>query len=347
MIGFAGHQGQEYLPIIERHSDIAGGVDPSDSAERIAQRWGFARYASLDEALYAADFDVAVVTVPHSEHFTICRELLRADKHVLKEKPFAVTEEQARELVKLVADADRSVYTLVQRGFNPVFGFAQEHLAEIGKPYWFSYDYHLNLRSPTRGWRATSDAALGGVLLDMGYHLLDVLSGLFPAPAEVRSAFLHRYQEMRERRLEDLASLHFTYPGRDFAGSLRISRHNLEKVEKLTILGTEGALNVTPKEAALHSPDGEVAYRLVSEQPKDAAVNTMFTHYFRHLDDRDYRTSHIQRQLAAVRLLDRIYREQPASDASGNGLGAGLSSDATAEASARAVRPASGRAVRA
>ncbi|MFI9627935.1 Gfo/Idh/MocA family protein [Streptomyces sp. NPDC052042] len=345
VIGFAGHQGQEYLPIIQRHSDIVGGVDPSDSAGRIAQQWGFARYESLDQALCATDFEVAVVTVPHSEHFTICCALLRAGKHVLKEKPFAVTEAQARELAKRVADADRSVYTLVQRGFNPVFGFAREHLSEIGKPYWFSYDYHLNLSSPTSGWRATADAAMGGVLLDMGYHLLDVLSGLFPAPAEVRSAFLHRYEEMRERRLEDLASVHFVYPEGDFAGSLRISRHNLERVEKLTILGTEGALNVTPRQAALHSPDGEVAYRLVSEQPKNTTVNAMFTHYFRNLDNRDYRASHIQRQRAAVQLLDRIYNEQPAGDGTGSGLGTDTRPDAVPEVSARAVRPASGRAV--
>ncbi|MEU4205170.1 Gfo/Idh/MocA family oxidoreductase [Streptomyces sp. NPDC039022] len=312
MIGFAGHQGQEYLPIVRRHTDIAGGVDPSGDAAALARQWDFPLYGSLDEALRSADFDTAVVTVPHHAHFAICCDLLRAGKHVLKEKPFAVTEAQARELVKLVDDADRSAFTLVQRGFNPVFAFAREQLAEIGRPYWFSYDYHLNLPTPTSGWRATSDLALGGVLLDMGYHLLDVLSGLFPAPAEVRSTFLHRYEEMRERRLEDLASVQFSYPGLDFAGSLRISRHNLEKVEKLTILGTEGALNVTPTEAALHSPDGDVAYRLVSEQPKGTAVNAMFAHYFRHLDDRDYRTTHVRRQLSAVRLLDRIYRDRPA-----------------------------------
>lgn len=311
LIGFAGHQGREYLPLLRRRMDIVGGIDPSPTAAALAEKEGFPLFSGLDRATRAVRFDAAVVTVPHSEHFAISRALLLAGKHVLKEKPFAVTEQQARELADLAEKTDRSIYTLVQRGFNPAFTFARDHLAKVGEPYWFSYDYHLNLPAPTSGWRAASDVALGGVLLDMGYHLLDILSGLFPIPPELRSTFLHRTAEMRERRLEDLASVQFIYPGIELGGSLRISRHSLERLERLTILGSHGALNVGPAEAALHAPDGTVSYRLVSEQPKNAAVDTMFGHYVDHLEDRAYRANHVARQLAAVQLLDRIYRERP------------------------------------
>lgn len=330
LVGFAGQQGQEYLPIVRRHAEIAGGVDPSPAAAQLARREGFPLYRGLGTALHTADFDTAVVTVPHSEHFPLGRMLLEAGKHVLKEKPFAVTEVQARELTALVERADRSLFTLVQRGFNPVFRFAREQLPRIGEPYWFSYDYHLNLPAPTSGWRAAEHTALGGVLLDMGYHLLDVVSALFPAPAELWSAFVHRSAEMRARRLEDFASVQFVHPPTSLAGSLRISRHHPHRAEQLTVLGTEGALSVGPAEAALYSPDGELTCRLVSEQSKSAAVGTMFAHYFRRLDDRDYRSAHLRHQLATVRLLERSYRN---------------SCGAPKEVSGRPARPARDRVI--
>ncbi|MFE7114805.1 Gfo/Idh/MocA family protein [Streptomyces sp. NPDC057654] len=313
-VGFAGHQGKEYLPIVRESADIVGGVDPAPAASSLADEWGFPHYDVLGEALRKVDFDAAVVTVPHSEHFPVCTELLAHGSHVIKEKPFAVTEQEARQLVHLAQRADRSVLTLLQRNFDPVFQFAQENLARIGEPYWFSYDYHFNLAHPTTGWRASREQAMGGVLLDMGYHLIDVLSGLFPEPApeppRVHSAFVHHCQEMRDRRLEDLVSLMFSYPSTGLAGSLRVSRHNYEKTEHLCVLGTEGALNVVPEAAVLHSVGGLPLERRTGKGPRTDAVRSMIAHHLGHLDDRCYRQAHLQRQLAVVRTIDGIYRDR-------------------------------------
>ncbi|MFD9424464.1 MULTISPECIES: Gfo/Idh/MocA family protein [unclassified Streptomyces] len=310
MVGFAGHQGKEYLPIVRESAEIIGGVDPAPTASSLADEWGFPHFDILSEALEKFDFDAAVVTVPHSEHFPVCAELLAHGRHVIKEKPFAVTEHEARQLISLAQRADRSVFTLLQRNFNPVFQFARKNLARIGEPYWFSYDYHFNLAHPTTGWRASREKARGGVLLDMGYHLIDVLSGMFPERPRVHSAFVHQYQETRDRRLEDLVSLMCSYPSTGLAGSLRISRHHHEKTEHLCVLGTEGALNVAPGVATLHSIGGLPLERFTWEGPKTDAVRSMFAHHLRHLDDRYYRQDHLQRQLAAVRTIDGIYRDR-------------------------------------
>nr|WP_055700164.1 Gfo/Idh/MocA family oxidoreductase [Streptomyces silaceus] len=310
MVGFAGHQGKEYLPVVREYADIVGGIDVAPEGGALADHWGFPRFTGIGEALKRVDFDVAMVTVPHSEHFPVCRELLLHGKHIVKEKPFAVTEEEARQLVELAEAADRSVYTLLQRNFNPVFRFARRNLARIGEPYWFSYDYHFNLAQPTSGWRASREQALGGVLLDMGYHLIDVLSGMFPEPTRVNAAFVHHYQEMRDRHLEDLVSLMCSYPSPTLSGSLRISRHNHEKSERLCVLGTGGALNVEPHAATVHSTGGRLLERFTLPGPKTDAVRAMIAHYLGHLDDRDVRDEHVRRQLTTVRVIDGIYRER-------------------------------------
>ncbi|MGV9311907.1 Gfo/Idh/MocA family protein [Streptomyces sp. NPDC003691] len=311
LIGFAGQQGREYLPMIGENADIVGGVDPAPAAPSLAHSWGFPHYHLLDQALEEAEFDTAVVTVPHNEHFPVCTKLLAHGSHIIKEKPFAVTEREAQQLVQLAQRADRSVFTLLQRNFSPVFRFARENLGRIGKPYWFSYDYHFNLAHPTAGWRASRERALGGVLLDMGYHLVDVLHGLFPEASHVHSSdFVHHYQEMRDRRLEDLAGLMCSYPSTGLVGSLRISRHHYEKAEHLCVLGTEGALSVSPGTAILHSLGGLPLDRCTSRESKADTVRSMIAHHLAHLDDRRYRQEHLQRQLAVVRTIDGIYRDR-------------------------------------
>ncbi|WP_411139694.1 Gfo/Idh/MocA family protein [Streptomyces sp. x-80] len=312
VVGFAGHQGKEYLPIVREIADVVGGVDPAPAAWSLADAWGFPHFDFLGQALENVEFDAAVVTVPHGEHFPVCAKILAHGRHVIKEKPFAVTEQEARQLIRLAQGADRSVFTLLQRNFNPVFQFAQENLARIGQPYWFSYDYHFNLAHPTTGWRASREQAMGGVLLDMGYHLIDVLSGMFPEPEppRVHSAFVHHYKEMRDRRLEDLVSLMCSYPSTGLAGSLRISRHHYEKMEHLCVLGTEGALNVVPGAAVLHATGGLPLERYTWEGPKTDTVRSMISHHLGHLDDRCYRQDHLQRQLIAVRTIDGIYRDR-------------------------------------
>ncbi|MEU9335590.1 Gfo/Idh/MocA family oxidoreductase [Streptomyces sp. NPDC048290] len=312
MVGFAGHQGQEYLPLVRESADVVGGVDPAPAARSLADAWGFPHYDVLGQALGTVEFDAAVVTVPHSEHFRVCAELLAQGSHVIKEKPFAVTEREARQLVQLAQRADRSVFTLLQRNFDPVFQFARENLARIGEPYWFSYDYHLNLAQPTAGWRAARGLAMGGVLLDMGYHLIDALCGLFPAsePPRTHSVFAHQYQETRDRRLEDLVSLQCSYPSTGLAGSLRISRHHHEKAERLCVLGSDGALTVVPGLATLHAVGGLPLERYTWAGPKTDAVRSMLTHHLEHLDDHRYRQDHVQRQLATVRTIDGIYQDR-------------------------------------
>ncbi|MET8975791.1 Gfo/Idh/MocA family oxidoreductase [Streptomyces sp. NPDC004539] len=310
MVGFAGHQGKEYLPIVRESADVVGGVDPAPAAPSLADAWGFPHYDGLAEALDAVEFDAALVTVPHSEHFPVCVALLTHGRHVIKEKPFAVTEQEARHLIHLAGRADRSVLTLLQRDFDPVFRFARDNLVRIGEPYWFSYDYHFNLAHPTTGWRASREQARGGVLLDMGYHLVDLLTGMFPEPALVHSAFAHQYPQTRDHRLEDLASLMYRYPSTGLVGSLRISRHHHEKSEHLCVLGTEGALNVAPGSATLHSVGGLPLEHHVRDGAGTDAVRAMIAHHLAHLDDRRHRQDHFQRQLAAVRTIDGIYRDR-------------------------------------
>ncbi|WP_028934499.1 Gfo/Idh/MocA family protein [Pseudonocardia spinosispora] len=307
LIGFAGQQGRENIATVAKYSTVVGGVDTNPAAQQVAAEMGFPFFDRVEAAVAAVDFDVAIVTVPHQVHFEVCEELLRSSKHVIKEKPFAVNENSAQKLVELAVEQQLSIFTLVQRQFSPAFEFAEKNIYRIGRPYWFSYDYHMNLGSPTSGWRANTALASGGVVLDMGYHLVDVISRLFPEPSEVDSTFLYCYEHMRQGRLEDMANIRFRFDVENFAGEMTVSRHSHEKSERLVVHGSGGILTVTPHEAALYSLGGEQLGYAKIGHPKNIMVDQMYKYYFDHLDEPEARSRHLTEQLAAVRLIDRIY----------------------------------------
>lgn len=306
-----GNKGRENADVVSRYATVVGGVDVDPAARELAEQMNIPFFATVAEAVTSVHFDVAVVTVPHDAHFEVCVDLLHAGKHIIKEKPFAVSEIDARKIAELAHERERAVFTLVQRRFNPAFDFAEQNLYRIGRPYWFRYDYHMNLSRPTSGWRADARHAAGGVVRDMGYHLADVLVRFFPEPSRVRSTFHYCHEQMRERRLEDLASISFDFDVENFSGVMAVSRHSHHKSEELVVLGTEGVLTATPKEATLHSLGGESLGSTEIGRSKSIMTDQMWHHYLGSLDDQTARQRHVADQLAAVRLIDRIYDTTP------------------------------------
>ena len=123
----------------------------------------------------------------------------------------------------------------------------------------------------------------------------------------MRSTFLYCHDRMRERRLEDLASVAFDFDEENFSGAMTVSRHSHDKSEELVVLGSEGILRITPKEAALYSLGGDSLGSAQISHPKSIMTDQMYNHYLNHLDDPHIRQQHLADQLAAVRLVDRVY----------------------------------------
>lgn len=209
MIGFAGKQGQEHLATLYRMDDIevCGGFDSSPKAVAIAAKYGFPVFASTDDLMRNCAMDACFVTVPHHLHAGMTKKLLEGRVPVLKEKPLAMNGAEAGMLLDTAERTGTPVITLTQRGFRPDFLYARRQFAEMGEPVWFCYEYHTNIASSTSGWRAQHEFAAGGVLLDMGYHALDVLTmwfgELFPATGDMH----YVYTSSQAETLEDIASV--------------------------------------------------------------------------------------------------------------------------------------------
>jgi predicted dehydrogenase len=87
-------------------------------AKLIADRHGVQACTDLDDLL--KQVDIVSVAAPTSAHFSATKACLEAGKHVLVEKPIAVTSAEARELVELAARRGCLLQVGHSERFNPI-----------------------------------------------------------------------------------------------------------------------------------------------------------------------------------------------------------------------------------
>lgn len=180
-----------------------GHPDPQRSA-RIAQEFGAPR---LDpQALYEhPEIALICVCTPSGQHAAQAIAALRAGKHVLVEKPMALSLADADAMIAAAAESGRHLGVALQRRADPALQRLHAAVAagELGQltlglvsiPYLRAQSYY-----DQAAWRGTWAEDGGGVLMNQGIHLIDLLVWLMGDPLEVqaRAATLQRAVEVED-----------------------------------------------------------------------------------------------------------------------------------------------------
>lgn len=156
---------------------VAFDVDESRARELIAQAGCGRVAASAAEAVRSPDVDAVIVATFNAALAPVTLDAIRAGKHVLVEKPAAVSVAEVDELIT----AAKTVGVRVRVGFNhrfhPAFRRARELLAEgaLGPLMFVRARYgHGGRIGYDREWRAQPELSGGGELMDQGVHLIDL-----------------------------------------------------------------------------------------------------------------------------------------------------------------------------
>ena len=210
MIGVAvvgtGFIGPVHIEALRRLGHAVVGVLGSspEKGQAAAQSLGIPRaYASFAELLADPSATVVHLTSPNRHHFAQCRDAICAGKHVVCEKPLAMTTAETAELVAL-ADAS-SVVTAVNYNvrFYPMVLEARERVraGELGSVFhvtgsylqdWLLYDTDFN-------WRVLADD--GGrlrAIADIGTHWLDAVCFVGGLEVDAVCADLHTVHRTRK-----------------------------------------------------------------------------------------------------------------------------------------------------
>lgn len=173
-----GHLGQHHARLYASlpGSQLVGVTDQSaERARLIADRHGARAFGTVDELL--THVDLVSVAVPTSAHYAVAKTCLLAGKHVLVEKPIAVTSAEAHELVRLARQNGRCLQVGHSERFNPVMQVMRSH---IGRPVFI--ECHRLSSFSERGTDVD-------VVLDLMIHDLDMVLSFNPGPVEdIRAA---------------------------------------------------------------------------------------------------------------------------------------------------------------
>jgi predicted dehydrogenase len=190
----------EQLGELANEVELAALADPNaESRERFARKFGLnaaRQYDDYRSMLEAGGLDAVVICSPHTLHYEQASDALRAGCHVLIEKPMTCSSRQAEKLIAAADAAGKLLQVSYQRHFQPEFLYIRQAILDggIGKLTSVTASLYQDWRQLTEGtWRMKPELSGGGMLMDSGSHLVDVLlwtTGL--TPAEVRSV-VHRH----------------------------------------------------------------------------------------------------------------------------------------------------------
>ena len=169
------------------HLVTAVGSRSIDRARAFADRFGIATAHGSYEALVAdPEVDAVYVASPHSEHYAHARLALEAGKHVLVEKAFTVTGDQAAALVDLAERSGLVVLEAMWCRYLPHMVRLREIIAAgtIGDVRTVIADHNQKLPADP-GHRLNAPNLAGGALLDLGIYPVSFAWDMLGEPTSV------------------------------------------------------------------------------------------------------------------------------------------------------------------
>jgi predicted dehydrogenase len=233
-------EGLELAAVVERSTNLAAERYPGISVVR-----------TVEEMLADRSLDLVVVASPSATHYEVARQVIASGKHVVVDKPVAIRSAEIAELIALAAERRVMLIPFHNRRWDSDFLTVQKVLREGSVGRLVSLESRMDRWNPgatRRPWK-NDPAQGGGVLLDLGTHLVYLALVLFGKPQGV-SAEVDR--ERDGEGADDAFTIRLRYEGlRVTLGSNMLSA---AQPPRWTLRGTQGCFRksgVDPQEAAL------------------------------------------------------------------------------------------------
>ncbi|MCA1065031.1 oxidoreductase [Rossellomorea sp. AcN35-11] len=200
LVGY-GFSGQSFhRPLLSYLEEFHIKAVLSSDKEKVLKDIEGATVVSSLEDLLEQDIELVVITTPNHLHYTMIKQALLADKHVVVEKPFVTDSAEGEELIALAKERGLQLSVFHNRRWDADFLTIQQLLKEETVGSIYTYEAHFDRFRPTSKDRWKENKIEGaGVLYDLGSHLIDQALTLFGTPEWVQAdVFPQRNPEKAE-----------------------------------------------------------------------------------------------------------------------------------------------------
>jgi predicted dehydrogenase len=244
----------EILPAFakcEKSKPVAFVSGHPDKANKLALRYGinpkniynYENYGTIKDN---PEVDIIYIVLPNFMHAEYTIRGFQAGKHVLTEKPMAVTPADCQQMIDAGRKAGKKLMVAYRCRYEP---YNQEairiaHSGDLGPILVIEADAGWNATNPDQ-WRLKKDLAGGGSLMDIGIYALNgsrYLSG--EEPTEVNAMIYNVPGDPRFKEVEETVNFQLRFPSGTIANCT--SSYGYYPTSHFRVIGTKGWLEMDP-----------------------------------------------------------------------------------------------------
>jgi predicted dehydrogenase len=330
----AGAIGAVHMETLNKLGDVAEIRAVTDThlplAEKRAEEHSIKTVHVSPEALIAdPDIDAVVVAVPNQFHAPLTIAALEAGKHVLLEKPMAISSAKAKEIIDAQQRTGKTVMIAQQMRFTGLSRAVKALIDDgvLGRVYNIKTGWLRKKGIPGWGsWFTQMEMAGGGPLIDIGVHMLDLSLHLVGSPKPV-SVFGTTYAEFGPHKrgtgtwgtpnwdgiynVEDLATALIKLDnGATLSLDVSWAAHAADLTDEpfIHLMGTEAGVSIVGNTATLvKHENNEVVKQAIEPLDSDNERELVARHFIASIHEGMMPISSVITGYTNNRILDAIY----------------------------------------
>jgi 1,5-anhydro-D-fructose reductase (1,5-anhydro-D-mannitol-forming) len=194
-------------------AELVGATDVNPERQGAAEALGLKWYASTDAILADSEIDAVFVATNNLTHAEIAEKAMRADKHVIIEKPIATTIADAKTLVAIAKETGMSLAVDHMMVYNSYNQLAKDTVAAGKLGVVNDSCFHMEFSygsTPEEAatWRCSNIDEMGGPIGDVASHAIYMAEFMFGS--EIVSLGCVYLPEMMDIKAEDGAYIKYT-----------------------------------------------------------------------------------------------------------------------------------------
>jgi scyllo-inositol 2-dehydrogenase (NADP+) len=217
----------EFIAVVERSKKEAKEYYPSIMS-----------YDSVEEMFANPDIELIIINTPNNTHFELSKKALESGKHVLVEKPFVPTSQEAKELFALARSLNKKVMVYQNRRWNSDFLSVKNIIESERIGNLIEMHIRFDRYRPEIGPKAFKEAPIpaSGIAYDLGSHMIDQAIYLFGKPLK---SLKIGTKNRENTQIEDYVCFVLSY-GEGLQIYITISNLVADKDSAYVLRGTEG-----------------------------------------------------------------------------------------------------------